>query len=152
MAAVPSDQAGAGSAINDTARQLGGALGTAVMGSVLSSQFASRVTTGWTPWRLPDAAMAIARGSLGAAQAVAGRCPEPIRGPLIRAANLAYVDAMHLATWTGIGAALLSAVVALVLFPSHQHRKTARPDGPGGGTPAGARRDLRRPARTTGAS
>ena len=43
MAALPKEKAGVGSAINDTVRQVGGALGVAVLGSLLSSTFASRL-------------------------------------------------------------------------------------------------------------
>ena len=43
MAAVPRDRAGIGSAMNDTTRELGGALGVAVLGSLVTSQYTSGV-------------------------------------------------------------------------------------------------------------
>ena len=43
MAAVPRDRAGMGSATNDTTRELGGALGVAVLGSLLAGQYTSGV-------------------------------------------------------------------------------------------------------------
>ena len=43
MGALPRDKAGVGSAVNDTTRQMGGALGVAIIGSVVSSIYASRV-------------------------------------------------------------------------------------------------------------
>ena len=46
MAAVPRDRAGMGSATNDTTRELGGALGVAVLGSLLASQYTSGVSDG----------------------------------------------------------------------------------------------------------
>jgi fucose permease len=41
MGALPRSQAGAGSAVNDTTRNLGGALGVAILGSLASSAFAA---------------------------------------------------------------------------------------------------------------
>ena len=66
MAAVPQDRAGAGSAINDTAQELGGALGVAVLGSVLAAGFRSGLPAG-TPEALlaspADAVRAVATGA-----------------------------------------------------------------------------------------
>src|SRR3546814_6452823 len=43
MSSVPLDEAGAGSAVNDTTRELGGALGVAVIGSIVASHSTSKV-------------------------------------------------------------------------------------------------------------
>jgi hypothetical protein len=43
MGTVPAEKSGVGSAMNDVTRQVGGALGTAVIGSLISSAYASRV-------------------------------------------------------------------------------------------------------------
>jgi len=45
MAAVPEEQAGVGSALNDTVRQVGGALGVGIFGSILSSIYSSEMTS-----------------------------------------------------------------------------------------------------------
>jgi EmrB/QacA subfamily drug resistance transporter len=58
MGALPPDRANIGSAVNDTTRELGGALGVAIVGSIMSSLYAAR---------LPDDVPAAARDSLGAA-------------------------------------------------------------------------------------
>ena len=66
MAAVPADRAGAGSAINDTAQELGGTLGVAVLGSVLAAGFRAGLPAG-TPESLlaspADAVSAVAAGA-----------------------------------------------------------------------------------------
>lgn len=43
MGAVPLAEAGAGSAVNDTTREVGGALGVAVLGSVMTSVYANHI-------------------------------------------------------------------------------------------------------------
>ena len=48
MGALPPDKAGAGSAVNDTTRELGGTLGVAIVGSVLSSAYGSHVVSALT--------------------------------------------------------------------------------------------------------
>ena len=42
MGSLPRDKAGVGSAVNDTTRQMGGALGVAIIGSVVSSVYAGQ--------------------------------------------------------------------------------------------------------------
>lgn len=125
MGAVPSDQAGAGSAFNDTARQVGGALGTAVLGSVLSSAFVTRLADGWSQWNMPADAVSAAQDSLGAAQSVSAHMPAPLADALAGAANSAYIDAMHHAIWVGIAAALLSAALAFLFFPDRRNNISA---------------------------
>jgi hypothetical protein len=43
MGSLPEDKAGVGSAVNDTTRQIGGALGVAILGSIVSSGYADRL-------------------------------------------------------------------------------------------------------------
>ncbi|MGH9150813.1 MAG: MFS transporter, partial [Acidimicrobiales bacterium] len=54
MSAVPSAKAGVGSAVNDTTRELGGALGIAVLGSIVSSTYRSSVEVGRLPGPLQE--------------------------------------------------------------------------------------------------
>jgi EmrB/QacA subfamily drug resistance transporter len=71
MGSLPRDKAGVGSAVNDTTRQMGGALGVAIIGSVVSSIYASRVSDVAAEYGLSGSALASARGSLGGALEVA---------------------------------------------------------------------------------
>lgn len=64
MAGIPEEQAGVGSAVNDVSRQLGAALGIAVLGSLMSGAYASAVTG--VPG-VPAAATELARESLAGA-------------------------------------------------------------------------------------
>jgi MFS family permease len=110
MAALPPGKAGVGSAVNDTTRELGGALGVAVLGSLLASHYASsmpHVLPG-----LPGPALAGARNSVGAALAVARSLPGGAGEALIAAARSAFVEAM--ATTLIVAAAVVSAAAVMV--------------------------------------
>ena len=78
MGAVPEEKAGVASAMNDVARQVAGALGVAVVGSLVGSLYSSRVedSTGALPAGKPTAAS----DSVGGAVAVATLRPPPPAG------------------------------------------------------------------------
>jgi Na+/melibiose symporter-like transporter len=115
MSAVPSRRAGAGSATNDASRELGAALGVAVMGSIAASKYSTTVDplTSDLPPRLRDAA----RGSVAGAVRVANALPGPA-GRLLRAgADLAFVNGLHLAVGVGGLLAFSAAVIIYRYFP-----------------------------------
>ena len=117
MSAVPPRRAGAGSATNDATRELGAALGVAVLGSLAASKFASglrHVTA-----RLSSGDQRSARSSLSDALAVAHRLPRPASAAVEHGAKAAFVDGIHLACW--LGAALTLTAVGVVLrYLPHQ--------------------------------
>src|SRR3546814_17189948 len=97
MSAVPMRQAGVGSAMNDTTRELGGALGVAVLGALVTSSYASSL--GDSVANLSASARAVAESGLTGALAVAGRLGEGGAG-VVDAAKQAFVvglgvDAKH---------------------------------------------------------
>ena len=65
MTALPRERAGAGSAVNNTLRQVGGALGVAILGSLLSSEFRSKIDPTWRrrTYRRPYAAPRASRSA-----------------------------------------------------------------------------------------
>ena len=95
MAAVPANRAGVGSAMNDTSRELGGALGVAVLGSIVASRYSSRL--GSQLVGLPAAAANGARTSLAGALQVAKNIDGGGGAPLALAARRAYVSGFGLA-------------------------------------------------------
>ena len=105
MAAVPERDAGVGSAVNDVSRQLGGALGVAVIGSIVNSAYRHRLdrTLGR---RLPSTVLQSAGRSIGVATQVARTLPGGLATTLTHAANRAFVDAIT-------GGFLISAVVMI---------------------------------------
>ncbi len=115
MSAVPPRRAGAGSAMNDATRELGAALGVAVMGSVAASQYASRIdslTAG-----LPAAAQESARASLAGALQTASQLPAPAGRALQAGADAAFIDGVHFAVTVGSILAAIAAVVVLRYLP-----------------------------------
>jgi EmrB/QacA subfamily drug resistance transporter len=71
MGSVPVDQSGVASAMNSTTRQVGGALGVAVLGTILNSTYIHGINAVAWPAQLPAPALAAIRGSIQGANAVA---------------------------------------------------------------------------------
>ena len=115
MASLPLGKAGVGSAVNDTTRELGGALGVAVLGSLLASGYSSGLADALRG--APAPAAEAARSSLGGALAVAEQLGGGAGAALARAAELAFVDAMGTAVLVGASTALLGAVVIATFLP-----------------------------------
>jgi EmrB/QacA subfamily drug resistance transporter len=105
MAAVPKAKAGVGSAMNDVNRQVAGALGVAVIGSIVSSAYSSHVSHATSS--LPHAASSVASESVGGAAAVADTLPAAAGQALHHAAAGAYTDAL------GVGLVVAAVVLAL---------------------------------------
>jgi hypothetical protein len=84
MSAVPAAKAGVGSAMNDVNRQVAGALGVAVIGSVASSLYSSKVES--ATGGLPYGAAHTAADSVGGAAAVAAHLPAAAGDALAAAA------------------------------------------------------------------
>jgi EmrB/QacA subfamily drug resistance transporter len=116
MASLPLGKAGVGSAVNDTTRELGGALGVAVLGSLLASRYAAAMPEA-VPG-LPEPALGAVRNSLGAALGVASRLPDPIGPALAAAARSAYVEAMGVSLLVGAAVVLAAALVVSRFYPS----------------------------------
>lgn len=111
MSTLPRERAGAGSAVNTTLRQVGGALGVAILGSILSATYRSGIAPALAG--LPAAARETAGESIGGTDLVAAQLPAAARGPLEAAGVQAFVDAMHA---TALGSALVAAIgVAVVV-------------------------------------
>jgi hypothetical protein len=116
MAAVPERDAGIGSAVNDVSRQLGGALGVALIGSVVNADYRSNVRAALPATVEPELAR-VAEDSIGVASQAAAGLPPDAAAALTQAANAAYVDAItsgFVLSAIALGAAL---VVALTLVP-----------------------------------
>jgi EmrB/QacA subfamily drug resistance transporter len=115
MGSLPLGKAGVGSAMNDTTRQVGGALGVAIVGSIMSSSYSSHMAAAVKG--LPAQAAAAARNSVGAATGVAQHAG-PAGAALLRSAHIAFVNAMGDAVMVAAGVALLGAIVSLLFLPA----------------------------------
>jgi hypothetical protein len=116
MSAMPLGKAGVGSAVNDTTRELGGALGVAVLGSIMASQYASNLAP--IAAGLPGAAGDVAMSSLGGALSVSQEIGGSVGVALADAAKVAYLDGMGLAILTGVGVAVAAAALVYRYMPA----------------------------------
>ncbi len=116
MESMPLAKAGVGSAVNDTSREVGGALGVAVLGSILSSGYRSALDLDLAA-APPEAASAIREG-VGSALAVAQRAPAGFGTQITDAAQRAFTDAMAPVFWFAAAVVLVTAGLVLRLMPS----------------------------------
>jgi Na+/melibiose symporter-like transporter len=119
MGALPLGRAGVGSAVNDTTRQVGGALGVAVLGSVLSSVYQSSLNSASIMQLLPPPVREIVRDSIGRAAFVASHLGGQAGQILTSAVNTAFIDAMHTTVLISAGVTLCGALVALLFLPAY---------------------------------
>jgi EmrB/QacA subfamily drug resistance transporter len=118
MGSLPRAKAGVGSAVNDTTRMVGGTLGVAILGSVLSSVYRSRVVHGLHGAAVPKAAAAAAKSSIGAAYVTAQRLGG-LPGQHIReTARHAFIVAADRGFEGAAAVALVGALVALFFLPA----------------------------------
>ncbi|MDX3241420.1 MFS transporter [Streptomyces sp. ME18-1-4] len=106
LSSVPKDQAGAASAVSETAYELGAALGIAVLGSIVTGVYRGFPAPAGTPGG--------AHESLGGAVEAAGRLPAQTAQELLSSAREAFVDGLTLAA--GAGAIVLLATAAAAWF------------------------------------
>jgi EmrB/QacA subfamily drug resistance transporter len=128
MGSLPLGKAGVGSAVNDTTRQVGGALGVAILGSLVSSSYGTRVVEAFRAGGVRGPGVAAARDSIGGAVAVAQGVGGAPGRALATAARVAYVDAMAPAVVVAGIAALIGAVIAVVFLPA----RAPEPPAPAG--------------------
>ena len=102
--ALPPAKQGVASAINDLSREVGGAIGIAVIGSVMTAIYRTHLTVPGVPAAVLDKA----KDSL----AVAAH----IGGPVAAKADTAFIDGVHAALYTAAGAAALAAVVVFLML------------------------------------
>ncbi|MFF1546051.1 MFS transporter [Streptomyces sp. NPDC058291] len=129
MGSFPESELGVGGGVNDTALELGGALGIAVLGSLLGTAYRDELTD-LVGNRLPAEAMETAKDSVGAGLAVAERvAQDPSAGPQ---QAQAAVDAVHQAFAHGvaqtslIGGIIMAAGTLIVLAVLPGRRGFAR--------------------------
>jgi EmrB/QacA subfamily drug resistance transporter len=124
-ATLPRERAGVGSATNASALQIGGALGVAVLGSVLASRYQGRMTALLAGRPVPPQARQAITDSLGGALAVARQAGGNLGNQLETTARAAFVDGMNLALAVGAGVVAVAVLLVLVALPSRSRRGPA---------------------------
>jgi len=120
MASVPPEQAGAGSAVNDTVREVGGALGVAVIGSLVSGLYGHRVTDLLSTHHAPEALTHAASGSVAAADLIGQRLGGVHGSEIVGAAHAAFASAMGGGMKLAAVVTLAGALGCLVALPSRR--------------------------------
>jgi EmrB/QacA subfamily drug resistance transporter len=123
MGSLPKAKAGVGSAVNDTTRQTGGALGVAIIGSVFAATYHHVIDV---PAGVPDAARPLIHDSIGSAIEAVSRfdLPAALAETVHVASSDAFFRGMQVAAWVGTAIVVCAAFVAYRFLPA---RATGRP-------------------------
>jgi DHA2 family multidrug resistance protein-like MFS transporter len=123
---APAERAGSVAGLVETSSELGGALGMALLGSVLAAVYRTQADR-LMPAGLPAEAAAEAGQTLGGAVAVAAHLPAALGQAVLDAGRAAYTSAMHSACLTAAGVLVVAAVVTLGMLRGDD-RRTATVD------------------------
>jgi len=126
MSAVPEAKAGVGSAMSDVTRQVGGALGVAVIGSLIGTQYSRDL----------ENAPAAAGESIGAAHAVAGQIGGEAGHALAVNASQVFTEALGVGLTAAAVGALAGAVLVMLRLPGDRSRAAAPAGGVAEAVPA----------------
>jgi EmrB/QacA subfamily drug resistance transporter len=125
MGSLPRSKAGVGSAVNDTTRQVGGALGVAIIGSLVASVYAGKIDDLAVRFGLTGTGLAKSRGSLGAALEQSGTLGA--NGPAFaRGASEAFVSGLSEGLRLASVVVMLAAFVAYRFLPARAHDHVAQ--------------------------
>ena len=115
VGAAPPERAGSASALSETSAELGGALGIAILGSVIAAVYRAKMASvgsaGLTSEHIADA-----RDSFAGALAVAERLPAQLATSIVKSAREAFIHGMQLSAGIAAAVALTAAIIALTLL------------------------------------
>jgi EmrB/QacA subfamily drug resistance transporter len=126
MGSLPLAKAGVGSAVNDTTRQVGGALGVAVLGSVFTSIYGSHIANALNGQGLPVNIVEQAKDSVGAAMQAAAALGGAAGAGLKAAAGSAFIDGFQAALRVGAVVTLIGLVITLLWLPARARSRDTR--------------------------
>jgi EmrB/QacA subfamily drug resistance transporter len=124
MGSLPTTRAAVGAATNGTSLQIGGALGVAVVGSVLTSRYQSTVGAALAGHAVPAAARSAIEGSLGGALTVAHAVGGSTGAALATLSRRAFVDGMDLSLTVAAVVVGAGAALALLALPARRSNRT----------------------------
>ena len=128
MGSLPREKAGVGSAVNDTTRQMGGALGVAIIGSVVVERLLRRHQRRRRPVRRsPAQTLGEPEGSLGGALEVGPAARRPAPAAFVERVKDSFVDGLRTGLRLGAVIVLVAAFVAWQVPPGLRHDPLAHP-------------------------
>jgi EmrB/QacA subfamily drug resistance transporter len=120
MNSLPPSRAGIGSAMNDTTRQLGGALGVAVLGALMNGSYRAGVSHLAGLGGLSETAIEQIRGSIQSAHIFAQQVEGSLAGVITQTSSQAYVTGMKEALFIGSIFMLLAAITTWLVLPNKE--------------------------------
>jgi EmrB/QacA subfamily drug resistance transporter len=130
MGSVPVNQAGVGSAMNDTTRQIGGALGVALLGTMLNSTYISRINAVKWPVPLSDQLTSAIRNSVQGAHIAAQNVPDAgLSALIVKNANEAFAAGTTHATMVAAIVLACASVLTFFILPSKVRHFEVAPSG-----------------------
>jgi hypothetical protein len=122
MATLPPSRAGVGSAVNDTVRELGGALGVAVIGSVAATNYRDSVESELTRHpAISGPVRDLLTDNVGSALQTSGQLGAD-GAEIASIARTAFVDSMSTSLWLAVALAVTATVIAVVYLPRRERR------------------------------
>ena len=122
MQSIPTNKAWIGSAMNDTTRQLGGALGVAILGTLMNNVYIQDIQAlKATPvGNMPAELFQIIESSIQGANIVVATAPlpEPAKQLILETANAAFVNGMTSAMLIGAGLMFTASLLTLAILPA----------------------------------
>jgi len=115
VTAAPPERAGAAAAISETSAEFGGALGIAVLGSIMTAIYRSAMGDA-IPASVPSEAAEAVRGTLGGAVGVAAELPGDVATLILTAAREAFTSALVTTSVICTAIALLAALLAMLML------------------------------------
>jgi len=125
LGSLPREEAGVGSATSDTALQLGGALGVAVLGTALNIRYQSRMTPLLAHEPIPNDIRRLILGSVGGALGVAQHVGGSLGAELADVARRSFVSGMDLGLVVGAAVVGVAGLVVIAVLPNRapDHRR-----------------------------
>jgi EmrB/QacA subfamily drug resistance transporter len=119
MGSIPVGQSGIGSALNSTTRQIGGALGVAVMGTILNSTYLANINAVQWPAQIPAQVLEAIRNSIQGAHIVAQSMPSPqLSQMIVDESSKAFTAGSENALVVAAIIMAVSAVLTLFILPA----------------------------------
>jgi MFS transporter, DHA2 family, multidrug resistance protein len=129
VAAAPPERAGAASAVSETATELGGALGIALLGSLGTAIYRTTLT-GKLPAALSNSTAAASKSTLGGALDAATHLRPQLADALVHAAKLAFTHGFVVAAAVAAAITAATATIAAITLRNAQPLPLAEAGAP----------------------
>jgi EmrB/QacA subfamily drug resistance transporter len=117
MNSIPRNKAGVGSAINNTARQIGATIGVAILGAIVNAAYLSKINSSTVISGLSVQTSEAIRKSIQSALTAAGQLPNTLASQVVEYAKQAYISGIFLAVIASVVLLFVAAVISFVILP-----------------------------------